>query len=240
MRFSVYAFAVLVACCLWLPVHAAPVPTATPLAVTTGIVLRDANLRTGPAVTYKRIGVIKAQTSVNIIGANPKGDWYQLDTKAWIAASLVQRSPATITPTPSITLTITPTTTSLGLSYVEQSYLEETQTHTIDLANALRSLGRLLQNPQITSDDWKIDVAVQIVIISNVDDAINQIPPPPRFAGVHLDLIEVTGICRSAAVNAGRAIDTLDTDIAALATDQMTLCGQKAVTLTQKLKLLTK
>lgn len=74
------------------------VPTATgpaaangPAAATTrtGVVIRNANLRAGPGTTYAIAGGARKDTPLTIVATNPAGDWYQLDTGAWIAAFLV-------------------------------------------------------------------------------------------------------------------------------------------------------
>jgi hypothetical protein len=75
---------------------AEPEPTATtaatsgPLPVAaSGIVNRNANLRTGPGPTHAVVGNAKQDTSVIIVGRNEAGDWYLLHDGAWIAAFLV-------------------------------------------------------------------------------------------------------------------------------------------------------
>lgn len=114
------------------PVHllAAPLPalTVTPVATpftqaSVGIVNRNANLRAGPGTTYERIGTIAAHTAVSIRGANAAGDWYQLESGAWIAAFLVDRTDlvpsaqptviptqTVVAPTPTVAASRTPTT----------------------------------------------------------------------------------------------------------------------------------
>ncbi|MCX6047017.1 MAG: SH3 domain-containing protein, partial [Chloroflexi bacterium] len=76
----------------------------------TGIVNRNANLRSGPGTTYAVTGKAAAGEMVTIVDKNTAGDWYQLDNKAWIAAFLVDVTKTVSTPTPA--LSATPTFTS--------------------------------------------------------------------------------------------------------------------------------
>ena len=49
----------------------------------------DANLRSGPGTTFSRVGTAQVGEQVVIVGRNAEGDWYVLDSGAWIAAFLV-------------------------------------------------------------------------------------------------------------------------------------------------------
>lgn len=55
----------------------------------TAIVLRNANLRVGPGMTFAIAGSAQAGDTVRIVGGNPAGDWFELDSGHWIAAFLV-------------------------------------------------------------------------------------------------------------------------------------------------------
>jgi endonuclease YncB( thermonuclease family) len=57
---------------------------------------RDANLRGGPGTDYPVIGGVKQGQMLTLLAQNTAGDWYQLDNQAWIAATLVDRAPATM------------------------------------------------------------------------------------------------------------------------------------------------
>lgn len=61
-------------------------PTATPMS---GVTVDSANLRAGPGTTYPISGSLASGQNVNIVAKNDAGDWYQLDSKTWIAAFLV-------------------------------------------------------------------------------------------------------------------------------------------------------
>lgn len=55
---------------------------------------KGANLRAGPATTFKVVGGVKAGDGLEIVGKNKAGDWYQLAGGQWIAAFLVTNPPA--------------------------------------------------------------------------------------------------------------------------------------------------
>jgi len=56
----------------------------------TAVVLRDANLRSGPGTSFAVAGRARANDAVQIVGQNDAGDWYELETGQWIAAFLVR------------------------------------------------------------------------------------------------------------------------------------------------------
>ncbi len=53
----------------------------------------DANLRSGPGTNYERIGTVAAGEPLVIVAQTAAGDWYQLESGAWIAAFLVDGEP---------------------------------------------------------------------------------------------------------------------------------------------------
>jgi len=66
--------------------RAAPI-FAQPGRVIEAVVLRNANLRMGPGITYAIIGAAKAGQLVTV--TDDEGEWYQLSTGEWIAKFLV-------------------------------------------------------------------------------------------------------------------------------------------------------
>jgi hypothetical protein len=54
-----------------------------------GVVLKRANLRSGPGTSYDIVGSRAPGDRVTISGCNPACDWYQLEDGQWIAAFLV-------------------------------------------------------------------------------------------------------------------------------------------------------
>lgn len=55
----------------------------------TGIVIRSANLRAGPATTYPVVGGATAGQEIEIVATNAAATWLQLENGRWIAAFLV-------------------------------------------------------------------------------------------------------------------------------------------------------
>jgi hypothetical protein len=98
------------------PSQTAPAAVTAPSAATTrtGTVIRNANLRAGPGTTNAIVGSARKGTPLTIVATNPAGDWYQLDTGAWIAAFLVDveetvataSSPRVLMPTTGTELTL--------------------------------------------------------------------------------------------------------------------------------------
>ena len=86
-----------------------PVAIATPVQINV-IVLKTANLRSGPGTTFTVVGSAKPDQQLAIVGKNAKGDWYQIADGKWIAAFLVKPLTNTITyPVPTVrAATITP------------------------------------------------------------------------------------------------------------------------------------
>ena len=69
----------------------APPPVAEPAEATANT---NANLREGPGTDYPVIGSTVAGQALQPVGRNSAGDWLQLATGAWIAATLVNNLPA--------------------------------------------------------------------------------------------------------------------------------------------------
>jgi len=72
---------------------------AQSVTTTSGVILRDANLRSGPGTNYGIAGSAKQGQTITITNQTAAGDWYQLSTGQWIAAFLV-RTTAPVVATP--------------------------------------------------------------------------------------------------------------------------------------------
>jgi hypothetical protein len=55
-----------------------------------GTVKRDANLRAGPGLTFRTVGVVRVGESVTLVACSQACLWYRLASGEWIAAFLVQ------------------------------------------------------------------------------------------------------------------------------------------------------
>lgn len=92
------------------PFEDSPAPTSTSaLSIpTNATVLQNSNLRAGPGTQYSRVGTRRAGAEITIVNSSPAGDWYQLNSGEWIAASLVRlanapvRTPNSPTRTPAL------------------------------------------------------------------------------------------------------------------------------------------
>ena len=67
---------------------------------TTGVILRDANLRAGAGTTFAVAGAGRAGQPVTIVEANRDTTWYHLGTGEWIAAFLVELKAVDTAPLP--------------------------------------------------------------------------------------------------------------------------------------------
>jgi uncharacterized protein YgiM (DUF1202 family) len=56
----------------------------------------NANLRSGPSTDYPVVGRAAQGQRLDVVGRNEAGDWYLLDSGAWIAAFLVNNAPTTL------------------------------------------------------------------------------------------------------------------------------------------------
>lgn len=78
-----------------------PTRTSTPMPATTTftplpagpVVNANANLRSGPSTAFNVVGQTQPGQAITVIAQNGAGDWYQLDTGAWIAGFLVDNAP---------------------------------------------------------------------------------------------------------------------------------------------------
>lgn len=66
----------------------------------TGTVIRGANIRSGPGVTYKIVGAAKAGDVVTIVGLNKERTWTKIGAEKWVASYLVKVDAVAPVPTP--------------------------------------------------------------------------------------------------------------------------------------------
>ena len=95
-----------------LPPTASPFPFETPLAPTTqptimpveGITITQLNVRTEPSTASEVLGIISANTTVQIIGKDPAENWWQIiyetgvNAKGWITAEYVETASNSVVP----------------------------------------------------------------------------------------------------------------------------------------------
>ncbi|CAN5563210.1 hypothetical protein BH10CHL1_BH10CHL1_07180 [soil metagenome] len=129
-----------------------------------GVVNRNANLRSGPGTSYAVTGKAVAGATVTIIGKNTAGDWYQLESKAWIAAFLVDVTLTAPTATPVLTTTpiITPT---LPIT----ATLIKPITTTVTISNSTVSTTTALSTTTTFTATGLVGELVKVTSISNGD-----------------------------------------------------------------------
>lgn len=71
-----------------------PTPTPAPTLLPQAIVADAANLRAGPGTTYAIVGSADSGQSLSLTGQSTDGEWYQIDSGAWIAGFLLSEPPA--------------------------------------------------------------------------------------------------------------------------------------------------
>jgi hypothetical protein len=103
-----------------------PTVTGTPLGPQIKVLVNEAeeqiNVRSGPHVTYEKVGVLIKNQSASALGKTATGEWILIEYpiaaggQAWVYAPLVSISPGELpiveppsTPTPAVTPTIDPT-----------------------------------------------------------------------------------------------------------------------------------
>jgi uncharacterized protein YraI len=109
------------------PTVAMATVTGTPVGMTATVNADQdqINIRSGPGVTYEKVGVLLAGQSAPAKGRSPGGEWIEIEYPgiptglAWVHSTLVTLSPGTLpiveppaTPTPMITATIDATLAS--------------------------------------------------------------------------------------------------------------------------------
>ncbi len=77
----------------------------------TGTVIKSANIRSGPGVTYSIVGAAKPGQVVTIIGVSPNKEWTKIGPGHWIASFLIGRDPVAPAVTPTKVPTRVPTPT---------------------------------------------------------------------------------------------------------------------------------
>ncbi len=105
---------------------ASPTPTATPTPLL-AVVLKGANLRSGPGMDFEKIGGAAAGESLAVIGRSDSGEWVQVAGGEWIYAELVRiAEPAALAAAPISTATATATASAardLGWAVVQTDAL---------------------------------------------------------------------------------------------------------------------
>ena len=213
--------------------NATPVATLAPYSVQ---VLKAANLRTGPATTYKVAGSVKSGQTLTVTGRNSKGDWLQLSDGKWIAAFLVKPTTAkailaTATPTPkSLAAKPTPTVPAKASPsaitveetlYVSQigTILKNYTSATVLISTQFTAAGK---DPTLIFDTtWKLQVAAAFATINLASEQLEALTPPARLDAYHTKMLEAAAHYKQMVSYASKGIDGLDADLILLANTEM-------------------
>jgi len=135
-------------------------------------------------------------------------------------------SPTPVRSTPTATavpLTSTPTKTP---SFAEL-YATEMGGYVVDMGAALGELGSLLQTPDLTNNEWRLDVAVKIAVIKLSHQGLQNMDVPARLVSFHSQVLDASSDCNESMLNLTQGLDNLDSNALDRATNLMFSCGNK-------------
>jgi hypothetical protein len=97
-----------------------------------------------------------------------------------------------------------------------------------DIGTSLGELGKLLQKPQLTDNNWKIDVAVQLATIRKGHETIKGAEPvPPEAQELHTAIVDATTDCDAMTYALTEGLDKLNASKLQDATRLMQSCAKK-------------
>ena len=141
----------------------------------------------------------------------------------WVATGQGETSAKVASPPPSVTM---PTvSTKPSLTSAEQTYLTYIEGHADGMSYALGELGRLLQDPQIFDDDWKIEVVIYMALIQFGYEEAQAADCPSSMSHIHSKYIQGLSHLNTAMDLIAEGIDYLDVDSLNRATTEMTTGG---------------
>lgn len=223
---------------------------------TPGTILKDANLRAGPGTSFAIAGAAKAGQAVTIVGKNDDGDWYQLDSKAWVAAFLVDiNDNSTALPTAKPLATKSPTFTP--------SPTVDGQTNQINIHNdpaaktygdgLRKALGYYADGSKIVSlhstqagatpslmfdKTWQGGMILGLSELKLCSQAIRKLTPPSYLIDMHADLLLLADHLDSAVKLWADGFDTLDSTKIKKGTSEFILTGTFAQSANEKMTTL--
>lgn len=140
--------------------------------------------------------------SVFVAGAHLPGD-PQFAGGGTTGQSTQQQAPTAVP-------TAVPAAVQQGLSDQEQAYIDTVLPIISDMTDSLDAASDLFDNPRIGQDDWKIDLAVQLVVWRTSYETLSGITPPPAFATMHGLLLESFRLYNDASYDIASGLDSLD------------------------------
>ena len=133
--------------------------------------------------------------------------------------------PGRPTPTPTSTPAPTPRLPARRSLAVEKYPLETARAGEL-LDQARQELGNLLETPQVANDDWKREVATQVMTVHLMHQELTDVAVPVEMIGVHSALLDATFDSEQAIFFLSN-VDTINSSDVAMAGRLLTICGQK-------------
>lgn len=215
-------------------------PTPTPEVQSSSTVSVNANLRAGPGQEFAIIGGTVAGQTINIVGRNADGSWFQLDNRGWVAAFLVINPPAlagvpvidpnqpptapvtTTTPatatTPVTTTTpVTATTavTPTALDPAANLYILDARDLVGRYERALADIDRLTteagsNNTLLQNSAWVGAMEGNITVVTDTSRRVRALTAPAALAGIQEALLAAATAYEGAAAQLTRAVSGRD------------------------------
>lgn len=136
--------------------------------------------------------------------------------------ALEPEPPPTLQPTE----TPVPSPTTPGISPEERAYFQRMAEATGAIGTALGELAELTSNPTGT-DDWVIDVAVQLVAIQQAHEQVRRVEVPPGLEYMHVTLQQGTEACDQMTRTFSSAVDNNDTALLQQSMEELQTCQDK-------------
>jgi len=114
-----------------------------------------------------------------------------------------------------------------GPSPAIREYTAKVGTSMGTMGQALKAIGQLLQKPNLTSNDWKIDLAAQMIVVQATHKSLSALTPPPEMRELHRAILDSTEDCNDAMTFMADAIDKLSASDMQHAADLMSRCTTK-------------
>lgn len=124
------------------------------------------------------------------------------------AASRSNATTATRTPTRVTSATRTPTRAASSMS--ESRYRSEIGSQLSTMGSSMGRFSQLAGTPQLLSNSWKLDVAVELAIWQQSYREARQMDPPTGFEAFHRKYVSALAKFDSAATDAAAGIDDVD------------------------------
>jgi hypothetical protein len=115
----------------------------------------------------------------------------------------------------------------LPVSAEAQAYLLAGDEQVGVLGEAMGSLGKLLQNPQIGNNAWTLQATTQVALVRKAHAEIEKLSPPPELAEFHLARLDATGDCQAATDALTTGIDNFDIEAIQQGGELAGSCGKK-------------